>query len=87
MPGISRVGLDTAGGLILGGGQSKVYLEGYLIAVFNDNVASHGSGSHSSAKINTGSSKFFINNKAVCRAGDSATCGHLATGSSKGFSG
>ena len=33
MSGICRVGIDTAGGVILGGGQNFVYANGALVSV------------------------------------------------------
>lgn len=87
MPGITRAGIDTAGGLILGGGQTKLKLQGYLVAVIGDAVQSHGSGPHGAAIMLTGSSKVFANGIGICRAGDTATCGHAATGSTKAFAG
>lgn len=85
MPGIARVGIDTAGGTILGGGQSSVYVNGALAAVIGDAVASHGLPPHASATMVEGSSSVFINNIGVCRAGDAASCGDAATGSSDTF--
>lgn len=82
MTGIARVNLDTAGGLITGGGQTTVYVNGYLAAVIGDSVASHDPGGiHNSSTMIEGSATVFINNIGVCRAGDSASCGHEATGS------
>lgn len=85
MPGIARVGIDTAGGTILGGGQSSVYVNGALAAVIGDAVTSHGLPPHASATMVEGSSSVFINNIGVCRAGDAASCGDVATGSSDTF--
>lgn len=79
MAGISRVGVDTAGGIITDG-SSNVYVGGHLVALKGSTVANHGSGNHASATITGGSSKVFVNGKEVCRAGDSASCGHTATG-------
>lgn len=87
MPGISRVGLDTAGGLIIGILQTKVKLENRYAVVIGAAIQSHGSGSHGSAIMNGGSSKVFIQGIGVCRQSDNASCGHIATGSSKVFAG
>jgi len=87
MPGISRVGLDTAGGLIVGVLQTKVKVENRYVALIGAAIQSHGSGSHGSAIMIGGSSKVFIQGIGVCRQGDSASCGHFATGSSKVFAG
>ena len=81
MPGIARVGLDSAGGAILGGGQSFVRVQGALWAVLGDAVAGHGDAPHAAPTMAQGSSFVRINGKPVCRAGHAATCGHAATGS------
>lgn len=93
MPAVARVGIDKTGlspeALITGGGQSKVYCNGYLVAVFGDNVAPHtvGKSTHI-ATLNSSSNKMFVNGKGVCRLNDTATCGHyIITGSSDTFSG
>ena len=85
MPGIARVGIDTAGGTILGGGQSSVYVNGALAAVIGDAVAGHGPLIHAAAVMVEGSNNFFINGIGVCREGDAASCGDTATGSSDTF--
>lgn len=93
MAAVARVGIDKTGlspeALITGGGQSKVYCNGYLVAVFGDNVAPHtvGKSTHI-ATLNSSSSKMFINGKGVCRVGDTATCGHyIISGSPNTYSG
>lgn len=85
MPGIARVGVDTAGGTILGGGQSTVFVNGSLAAVIGDAVAAHGVLPHDSATMVEGSSTVFVNGIGVCRAGDAASCGDTATGSTTVF--
>lgn len=82
MPGISRVGRDSAGGAIIGRGASNVYVNGSLVAVKGDKVASHGKSPHKSPSMVGASSRVYANGIAVCRQGDSATCGHKASGSS-----
>ena len=74
----SRVGLDTAGGVITGGGQSFVTIGGLNWAIVGDAVADH---AHTGATMAQGSALVRINGIAVCRAGDLATCGDPATGS------
>lgn len=81
MPGIARVGVDTAGGTIVGGGQSTVYANGALVAVLGDAVAPHGPSPHDAAVMVEASSTVFAEGIRVCRAGDAASCGHVATGS------
>ena len=81
MAGASRVGTDTAGGSITGPGDSTVLVNGDPISIIGDSVASHGSGSHASATMTSGSSTVFVGGVGVVRAGDAASCGHTATGS------
>jgi uncharacterized Zn-binding protein involved in type VI secretion len=85
MPGIARVGVDTAGGTLLQGSNSHVYVNGALVEVLGGPVAPHGTGPHSHPTMATASSGVFINGVGVCRAGDSASCGHTATGDSGVF--
>lgn len=85
MPGIARVGVDSAGGIILGGGQSTLYVNGALAAVVGDSVTPHGPGAHAAAVMVEGSPTLFAEGKAVCRAGDAASCGHTASGSGNSF--
>lgn len=81
MGGISRAGIDTAGGVIRGGGQVMARINGAPMAVLNDAVIAHGSGSHQSAKMVQGSAIIRINGVPVVMAGCRASCGHVATGS------
>ena len=85
MPGLSRVGTDTAGGVIQGGGQSTVFCNGSLVAVIGDLVAGHGRSPHSNPTMVEGSSSVFAEGIGVCREGDAASCGHTASGSSDTF--
>jgi len=85
MPGISRVGTDTAGGTITGPGSSTVFVNGDKASLIGDAVASHGIGPHGSATMAEGSTNVFASGTGVVRAGDAATCGHTATGSSDTF--
>jgi len=87
MPGISRVNVDTAGGLIVGGGQFSVFCNGFLVAVKGDTVLPHGPGPHSSAVMVGSSETVFAGGKKICRMGDAASCGDTATGSSNAFAG
>lgn len=87
MPGIARVGVDSAGGIITGGGQSTVYANGALVAVLGDAVAPHGDPPHAAAVMVEASSSVFAGGIPVCRAGDAASCGHTASGSGNVFAG
>ena len=79
--GVSRCGQDTAGGVILGHGQSHVFVEGRLWSVLGDAVAGHGPVPHLAPVMAEGSSFITINGIPVCRQGHHASCGHAATGS------
>lgn len=81
MGGISRAGIDTAGGVIRGGGQAIARINGVAMVVVNDAVLAHGSGSHQSAKMVQGSAIIRVNGVPVVMAGCRASCGHIATGS------
>ena len=86
MPGIARVGDDTAGGAQQGGGNSHVYVESALAVVRGDAVAGHPPCPtvpvHCSPTMAGASSTVFIDGTPICRAGDAASCGHASTGSS-----
>ena len=85
MPGISRVGRDTAGATIISGNFSNVKVNGSPIAHVGSGIANHCGGDcpnqHTAPVIVTGSGMVRVNGIEVCRAGDSASCGHSATGS------
>ena len=88
MPGVCRVGVDVAGGTIIGVVQNgTVFANGSLVSVNNDPVQGHAPGVHAGPGMIAGSKNVFINGIAVCNAGDKATCGHPATGSSNVFVG
>ena len=81
MPGISRVGQDVAGGVILNGGNGTVFANGALVAVRGSILASHGSPPHSAPIMVGASGIVFAQGIPVCRQGDTASCGHTASGS------
>ena len=80
MPGVCR-NIDIAGGLLIAT-QSTEKANGNNIIRNGDPVTSHGSGVHASPIMIAGSNNVFVGGVAVCNAGDLATCGHPATGSS-----
>lgn len=82
MPGISRVGVDTAGGTITGALVPSVTVNGAPIAVVGASVSPHGRSPHNSAVMVSGSGSVTAGGISVCRAGDLASCGHKASGSS-----
>tara|TARA_R100000008_G_scaffold85631_2_gene76087 strand:+ start:2126 stop:2413 length:288 start_codon:yes stop_codon:yes gene_type:complete len=87
MPGIARVGTDTAGGMQLGGGNTTVFVNGAPAQVLGGPVAGHGLPPHSSPIMVGASSTVFAQGIPVCRQGDSASCGHTSTGSGNVFAG
>lgn len=87
MPGVSRVGTDSAGGIITSPGKPSIKVNGSTISVIGDLVASHGNSPHDAASMVGGSSTVFAGGIGVVRVGDAASCGHTATGSSNVFAG
>lgn len=88
MSGICRVGTDSAGGVITGVNQDgTVYANGSLVSVDADPVTPHGSGVHAGPVMIANSKQVFINGIPVCKEGNTATCGHPASGSSDVFVG
>ena len=84
MAGASRVGTDSAGGLITGPGCSSVRVNGKTISVKGDSVTPHNPKDtpHKASPVMAGSSStVFAGGRPVVRAGDSASCGHSASGS------
>lgn len=90
MPGISRVNTDSAGGIIAGPGVPTVRVNGSIISVVGDSVTPHppAPGPHFAGPVMVGkSSTVRAGGKGVVRAGDLASCGHGASGSSNVFAG
>lgn len=87
MPGVARVNADSAGGLISGHQCTTVFANGNNLAVKGDSVVSHGLGVHIAPVMIGASATVYAQGKQVCRAGDSASCGHAASGSSTVFAG
>jgi uncharacterized Zn-binding protein involved in type VI secretion len=90
MPLVGVVNVDSvnaSGGIVNSSVQSKLLINGIPVVVIGDKVHSHdpySSPHDGTSTMNVGSSKVFVDGKAVCRVGDSATCGHtLASGNSK----
>lgn len=84
MSGASRVGTDSAGAIISGPGVSSVKVNGSTISVLGDNVTPHNPDDtpHKNGPVMvSASSTVFANGIPVVRAGDSASCGHSASGS------
>lgn len=89
MPGISRVGADSAGGVIVGNLAPTVFANGAPVAVKGAAVESHPPvPPHTTSPVMVGSSaKVYASGILVCRAGDAASCGHTASGSVNVFVG
>ena len=88
MSGICRVGVDSAGGIILGVNQNgTVFANGSLVSVDKDGVQGHGVGEHAGPVMVANSKNVFINGIAVCKETNQATCGHPASGSINVFVG
>lgn len=81
MAGVARQNVDSAGGTIIEG-SSDVFVNGSGVVFLGASVQSHGDGQHAAATMAEGSSTVFVNGIQVVRAGDQATCGHSASGSS-----
>lgn len=78
---VSLVGIDSAGGQIVGVLETTLRAAGVPVVVVGASVADHGSGAHNAATMAAGSSLLRVGGVAVVHAGSPATCGHLATGS------
>lgn len=63
-------------------GSSNVFINGKAAVTLGTGVEPHGSGPHRNPTMAAGSSTVFVNGKPLVRAGDKATCGHPAAGSS-----
>jgi uncharacterized Zn-binding protein involved in type VI secretion len=85
--GVTRTGIDTAGGVLLGHGNTTVYANNFLITVLGDAVSDHGDGKHENAVMVEASPTVFCSEIPVCRLGDKASCGHASTGSNDVFIG
>lgn len=85
MSGVSRMGIDSAGGVIITG-SNDVYINSANAVRIGDSVAGHGNSPHSSPVMVTGSPTVFVNEIPLCKAGDLASCGHPSTGSPNVFS-
>lgn len=81
MHGIARIQQDSAGGPIIGGGQTFVRVQGTFWAVLHDPVQGHGPAPHGGPIMAEASGFIRINGIPVCREGHKATCGHPTTGS------
>ena len=58
--GISRVEVDSAGGLIIGPGSQNVFVEGTKVSLAGDTIASHGKSPHSNARTRATQQRVFV---------------------------
>jgi uncharacterized Zn-binding protein involved in type VI secretion len=87
MPGIARVGVDKAGGVVTGNLAPTVFVNGSPIVVIGATVAGHGLAPHASPTMVEGAVDVFANGIGICRTGDLASCGHPISGSSNVLTG
>jgi uncharacterized Zn-binding protein involved in type VI secretion len=87
MPGVSRVGIDIAGGIIIGNKAPTVFVNGKPITVLGALVSGHDDSPHDAPLMVSASGTVFANGIKVCRKGDIASCGHTASGSGDVFAG
>jgi uncharacterized Zn-binding protein involved in type VI secretion len=85
MPGVSRVNQDSAGGAIVGVLVPTVYVNGTNIVCQGAAVSSHGISPHDAPVMVGHSGTVYAGGIAICRQGDSASCGHAASGSGDVF--
>jgi uncharacterized Zn-binding protein involved in type VI secretion len=85
MPGVARVGLDSAGGAIVGVMAPTVYVNGANIVCQGAAVTGHGISPHDAPMMVGHSGTVYAGGIAICRQGDSASCGHAASGSDNVF--
>lgn len=87
MPGVSRVSMDSAGGTIAEALAPSVRVNGAPVALLGCAVTPHGIGAHAGPIMAEASGTVFAGGIALCRAGDAASCGDLASGSGDVFAG
>jgi uncharacterized Zn-binding protein involved in type VI secretion len=86
MPGVARRDTDVAGGIDIVG-SPNVFVENKPAVRIGDAIQGHGLPPHAAPVMATGSGTVFVNNIAVCREGDTASCGHATSGSGTVFAG
>lgn len=84
MRGATRVGQDSAGGVLISG-SPDVIVNGSNQVRVGDLVAGHGPGVHSGPVMVSGSPDVIVNGIPSCRVGDLASCGHQSSGSADVF--
>lgn len=77
MANVGRVGVDAAGGAVIGNLAPTVRVNGAAVAVVGAAVASHGTNAHANATMVGHSATVRAQGIFICRAGDAASCGHV----------
>jgi uncharacterized Zn-binding protein involved in type VI secretion len=80
--GITVGEIDTAGGALRAETAPWYRILGHPVAVTGDTVEGHGDGTHAAPVMVEGEVWFRVAGRPVCRAGNAASCGHVATGRS-----
>lgn len=80
MAGITRQGLDAAGGALTSG-SGNVFANNAPVVRIGDSVATHGKAPHVAPVMVGGNGTVLTNNIPTCRAGHPASCGHTSSGS------
>jgi len=87
MPGIARVGVDKAGGVVTGNLAPTVFINGSPVVVKGATIAPHGRAPHDAAVMDEASVDVFACGIGICRTGDLSTCQHAIGGSSNVLTG
>lgn len=81
MPSIGRVGIDTAGGVVINGCNS-VTVNDLPVVRLNSQIQDHGQNEHNAARMVSGFNDVTVEDLPVCGAGSRASCGHPLISSS-----
>lgn len=77
MPSVGRVGLDSAGGVVLAGSFS-VLVNDMPVVRQGSPISDHGTSSkHDAAVMATGLPSVLVEDIAICRTFDTSSCGHM----------
>ena len=81
MPGVLKSSVSVTGGTNTVG-SPNVSVNGKPAVRIGDAIQPHGRSPHNNAVMSTGSATVFVNGIPLCRDGDTANCGHTASGGS-----
>ena len=80
---VHRIGdPNSAGAPVVGSLQTRVFVNGQIVAVDGSPVAGHGTGTHSNPITTSGSLRVYAGGFPVNRQGDPDSCGHIRVGGS-----